>query len=194
MADPDHRPDMDAFDGLTVGLYRAGLLLAGLSCIGVAVVAGLRVGQLFPPWWVGQLVWALVGASAALSAATVHLYDKRIRWVLASAAPVGLALQLVAAVLPPEAWVVEPLQAAGVGFAGVTLSGLALKERFCFKLPGLRAVPVLWVAGLVPLLVDWPVGLLVAFGAVGLVLVALAVAKLLQPMDFDIGDKSRYQV
>lgn len=147
-----------------------------------------------PPWWLGPLLIVAAGATAALCAANVHLYDKRIRWVLQAAAPLGLALQAVGLAMP-DLWILAwPTQIAGLGFGFVTLSGLALKERFCFRIFGLRAVPLLLALGLLPLLVDWPLGAPILLGPAALVLGWLAVAKLGQPLHFDIGDRRAYQI
>lgn len=194
MADPDHIPVLDGFDRMTVVLYRLGIALAAVGLLTVAVLYGVRLALIFLPWWTGALAWAGVGAAVALSAANLHLYVKTVRWVLAGAAPLGLVLQVAALSMPDNwagAWV---LQVAGLGFVFVTLSGIALKERFCFRIPGLRLVPVLLAGGLVPVLIDWPAGVSVAYGLAGVVVAWLAVAKWTQPLGFDVGDKSRYQV
>jgi uncharacterized integral membrane protein len=194
MADPHHVPDLDPFDRLTVGLYRAGIAASALCLAGIAVAYGLRAAMVAPPWWLGPMLLTAVGATAALSATNVHLYDKRVRWVLQGAAPLGLALQAVALAMP-ETWAAAwPLQVAGVGFGFVTLSGVALKERFCFRIFGLRAVPALLALGLVPVLIDWPLAVPVVLGPAAIVLAWLAVAKLRQPRHFDIGDRRAYQV
>lgn len=194
MADPHHVPILDGFDRLTVGIYRASIGASAMCLAAIAAAYAMRAAMIPPPWWVGPMLLCAVGASAAMSAANIHLYDKRIRWVLQGAAPLGLALQAMALAMPdvwPAAW---PLQIAGVGFGFVTLSGIALKERFCFRIFGLRAVPALLALGLVPLLIDWPLAVPALLAPAAVVLGWLAVAKLRQPRHFDIGDRRSYQI
>lgn len=194
MADPHHIATLDGFDRLTIRLYRAGIVGSALMILGLAAVFGLRAALLGPPAWVGPVLLAAVGVTSALSAANLHLYDKRVRWILQGAAPLGLALQAVGATLPETSWASWPLQVAGVGFGFVTLSGIALKERFCFRIPGLRLVPPLLALALIPVLIDWPVAAPALLAPAGAVLAWLAVAKLRQPLHLDIGDRRAYQI
>lgn len=194
MANPEHVPDLDGLDRLTVALYRSGLALSALAIAGLAASYGLRAALLPPPWWVGPLLMVLAGTAIAVSAANLHLYDKRIRWLLQVAAPLGLAVQAVALALPDTWWIAWPAQTAGLGLGFVTLSGLALKERFCFRIFGLRAVPLFLALGLVPILIDWPLAAPFTLGPAALVLLWLAGAKWTQPLHFDIGDRSAYQL
>jgi uncharacterized integral membrane protein len=100
------------------------------------------------------------------------------------------AVLLFSGLLTGNGWVGD----AGLGFAFVVQSGVALKERFCFRLPFMNAVPWLLALALVPLRLglDRPAAVLLGGGAalVGL----LAVAKARMPLHFDIGDRRRYQV
>lgn len=194
MANPEHVPTLDALDRLTVRLYRGGLLLASASLLGLAAVYAARVNATPAPSGIGDVLIVLIGAAAALSAANLHLYDKRVRWLLAGAAPLGLAIQALALTAPAGFVLNWPLQTAGLGFGFVTLSGLALKERFCFRIPGLRGAPVLLAGALVPLTIDWPIGVPLLLAPASVLLGWLAVAKLWQPLHFDVGDKSAYQV
>jgi len=194
VADPHVIEDLDGFDRLTVALYRTGLGLSGLGVLGLsglylARALGVSIGR-------DGLTAALLGTTMAiaLSAACVHLYDKRIRWFIAGCAPLGLALQAVGLALPSPFWLAWPVQVAGVGFALVSLSALAFKEWFCFRIPGLRLVPVLLGLGTLPVVLDWDLGVPVLWGPAGLLVVALTVAKLRMPLTHDIGDRSRYQV
>lgn len=181
MANPEHVPDLDGFDRLTVRLYRTGLAAAS---VGVASLAGLlALGR--PP---GPAL-VLILAGALLAVLDMHLYDKRVRWVIAGAGQLGAVLMVLGGVAGLEivVW-------AGLGFVYVALSGFALKEQFCFRIPGLRLVPLFLAAGLVPLVAGWNPGAAALFGLASLPLAALAVAKWRMPLHFDVGDKSRYQV
>jgi uncharacterized integral membrane protein len=184
MADPQHVPDLDPFDRTTVTLYRAGLVGAALSLGVTAVLLGLGLDPM--PAWIGVLT------CTSLSVLDLHLYDKRIRWFIVMATHVGACLMVTAGWVEGSAghW----LHHAGVGFLFVTLSALALKEQFCFRVPFLRVVPVVLALSLVPLVagVAWASAAGVGVGAVLLGL--LAGAKLRMPLHYDIGDKSHYQI
>lgn len=184
MADPDHVPELDRFDRLTVSLYRIGIGLSALSLMLVALGPWLEV-----PGWLGR---AAVLVSTALLVADLHLYDKRIRWVIGAAGWVGSCLLFGGAVT--DGVVSHWVSHAGLGFLFVTLSALALKERFCFRIWGLRAVPALLAASLVPQLLEWPEATAVLLVPAALVYATLAVAKVRMPLHFDVGNKAAYQV
>ncbi len=184
MADPDHVPEMDAFDRLTVALYRAGLLA---QASGIGVVVASELGAVSRP-----LAGHLMLASVALSVGNLHLYDKRIRWIIVMAGWVGAVLTAAASTAP------DGLEAlfhyGGLGFLFVVTSALALKERYCFRLPGMRLVPAGLALGVFTGLAglgEVTAGLL---GLCGLLVGLLAGAKLRMPLHYDIGNKSAYQV
>jgi uncharacterized integral membrane protein len=186
MADPHHVPTLDGFDVFTVRLYRMGLCI---SAVGLALLAAsLLVGESSQD----GLCWVLVFVGAALSAANMHLYDKRIRWVIGASGWVGGALLLLAPHVPAawSPWVFY----AGAGFVFVVLSGFALKEQFCFKIAFLRLVPLVLATSLIPLLAEerTVAGMMLVMASVMYGL--LAVAKLRMPLHFDIGNKGAYQI
>lgn len=187
MADPHHIEELDGLDRLTVRLYRSGIALSAVGLLLAAAVYGAGQDE---AW--GRATWTLVLAGAALCIADMHLYAKHIRWVIGASGWLGAVLVFGAdaATEPLQPWV----RFAGVGFVFVSLSGFALKEQFCFRIPLLRAVPLLLAASLVPLLagIGWAAAALL--GVAGLVYGALAVAKMRMPLHFDVGDKSKYQV
>jgi uncharacterized integral membrane protein len=193
MANPEHVPVLDSFDRMTVALYRSGLVAASACLLAVAVLYTLKSVGVWVPTWAGPLSLALTSLCVMVCAVNLHLYVKQVRWLMAGAAPLGLALQVVALAIAevPGAHVLET---AGLGFVFVTLSGIALKERFCFRIPGLPLVPVTLALGLIPLLVDWPPGVAACYGFAGLVVGWLSIAKWGQPLHFDVGDKAAYQV
>lgn len=184
MADPQHEPELDSFDRLTVVLYRFGI---GMAAVAVALIG---VGGLLSwPTWLGHMAML---AATALLVADLHLYDKRIRWVIGAAGWVGACLLFAGSLADGE--VARWVSHAGLGFLFVTLSALALKERFCFRIWGLRAVPALLAASLIPQLGGWPVATASLLVPASLVVAALAVAKVRMPLHFDVGNKSAYQV
>jgi uncharacterized integral membrane protein len=194
MADPDHVAQLDGFDRATVLLYRLGLGATAASLAGSATLYALRAAQMWPPAWMTPIALVLVCVSVGLAATHVHLYVKHLRWFLLASTVLGMGLALVGLALPalhPASW---PLLVAGVGFTLVTASGLAWKERFCFRIPGLGLSPLLLAAGVFLVLADLPVGVAATWGPAALILGWLAVRKALQPLHFDIGDKARYQV
>lgn len=183
MANPEHVPTLDGHDRLTVALYRAGLVVAwaGVGAVATGSLTGWEV--------LGPVGVAGVLAGVLLAAVHLHLYDKRVRWVVQGAAGLG-------------AWAVGTgsllglalLGHAGLGFLYVAVSGFALKERFCFRVPGLGAVPWLLAGSLAPRVFDLPVLEGALLGLACVPLGVLLVAKARQPLHFDIGDRSRYQV
>lgn len=178
MANPEIESELDGIDRITVILYRLGLSLAALLllCRGVS----LLIGQDF----LSHRLWltALVVGSG-LCGFCLHIYDKRVRFLLQGLAWGGLMLAATGA---PDALV--------LGAALATLCGLAFKEQFCFAIPGIRLVPVLlplyWLLAL--LQATWA-SALVALVSGGL-LCLLSLAKWRMPLHFDIGDRSRYQL
>lgn len=184
MADPQHVPEMDAFDERSVRMYRAGLLLAALGLLALGLLAWFAPDRID----VGRDAVVL---GAALAGSNLHLYDKRIRSLIVSAAWMGAVVMLLAPSVPGDAGRVVGLLGLGLVFVG--LSGFALKEQFCFRVPLMRGVPWLLAMSLVPLLARWwglAGGLLVVAGAAYLL---LAVTKIRMPLHHDIGDKSKYQ-
>lgn len=181
MADPHHVEPLDGFDRGTVMAYRAGIAVCGLATAGLAAAHATGAAD----------VLARVGLvlGVALVGAHLHLYDRRIRWVIVGSAWLGAVLLFAGHVLG-NGWVGD----TGLGFAFVALSGVALKERFCFRLPLVVGVPLLLASALVPLRLGLgpPAAALLGAGA-GLLLL-LAVAKARMPLHFDIGDRSRYEV
>ena len=186
VADPQHIEKLDGFDRLTVRLYRAGLSVGSVSLItgGVVFASGLASDP------ARAVVWGGVALGAALCATSMHLYAKRIRWVISLSTALGLVVMGVAGGAAGHALTFH----AGLGLVFVAYSAWALKEQFCFKIPGLRLVPLFLAGSLLPLLVGpEPVagGLLVL---AGLVMAWLSIAKWRMPLTHDIGDKSAYQV
>ena len=179
MANPEHIAKLDGFDQATVVLYRLGLAVATSGVAMLAVLSGL--GRPDAP----AVLVILLGT--LMSVLNVHLYDKRVRWVIVAAAQVGAVL------IVAGAWH-ELLGRAGLGFLFVSLSGFALKEQFCFKIPGLRLVPLFLATGLIPLVFGVGVGAAVLFGVASLPMMVLAVAKWRMPLHFDIGNKAAYQI
>jgi uncharacterized integral membrane protein len=190
MADPDHTPTLDGFDELTVRLYRSGLTIAAFSLVLIGLLQlgrGLGLSEPPPIWETRTWLLCLIGTAGAIC--NMHLYDKRIRWFVGVCGWIG-AVFLVSSGGPESKWLFH----AGLGFIFVSLSAYALKEQFCFRIPGLRLVPLLLATSLLPMLGGQPVfsGLLLLIS--GLIYSALVIAKWRMPLHFDVGDKSHYQI
>ena len=181
MADPQHTPTLDGFDRLTVRLYRLGHGISGLGFVSLALCLLLGSGQ-----W-PAIAGILVGAS--LCAGNLHLYDKRIRWLVQAVVLLGLLLTTFGAAAG-----VLMLAQAGLGFCLVASSILAFKEWFCFRIPGLRLMPILLAAGVLSLAAGgWMVSQIL-FAIAGLVQLWLALKKTQMPLGHDIGDRAHYQI
>ena len=181
MADPQHVEPLDDFDRLTVGAYRLGIVVAGLALAAMAVQLGRGASD----------AWARVAlvAGLALIGAHLHLYDRVIRWVMVGAGWLGVVL-LYAGAVSGNGWVAD----AGLGFVFVTLSGVALKERFCFKLPLVNGVPLALGASLLPLRLGLGPVAAALLGVGAALVLLLGGAKARMPLHYDIGDRSKYQV
>jgi uncharacterized integral membrane protein len=179
MAHPDHVPELDGFDQMTVVLYRAGFFIGPTGLLAVALGADA------PGRW-------LVALGAVLCGWNVHLYDKRFRWLIPGFAWMGLLSGAGASALDGGlAWFFGEL---GLGLLLVLYSALALKEQLCFKVPLLRLVPAGLCVGALAHAFG-PVWLMApALGLAAAVLFRLAAAKTAQPLGFDIGDRSYYQL
>ena len=171
MADPHIKPAMDWLDYVTVIAYRLGFTAAAFAI-------------LLLPWEAetGVPAQKLTFLAAILCASSLHIYMKTFRLLLQAATWGGLIFALFGIPL------------LGLGGAFVTLGGLCFKEYFCFKVPGLRAQPVLLAALWVALVLE------ITFVAQGLaalsalLFLVTAIAKWRMPLHFDIGDKSKYEV
>ena len=181
MADPQHIEPLDGFDRTTVRLYRSGLTASSVGIGGAGAAIGLGLDP--------ALAFALVWLGVQLAVTNIHLYDARFKWLFTILAQLGSAGMLLGLGLG------QPIVFdAGLGFLFATLSGIGLKERLCFRIPGMKVMPAVLAASLVPLVFGWPLpaaALLVAGGGLA---GSLAFVKLGQPLHFDIGDKSKYRV
>lgn len=182
MADPHHVAVLDGLDVLTVRLYRVGLTVAAIGLATLTFAEATGQGEALARW--------VTGAGAALAVANLHLYDKRIRWFEAVLAWLGLGLSWLGGLVDDGGWTAD----AGLGFVFAAMSGLALKEQFCFRIPFLRAVPLILAPSLVPVVLDWGGPAAVMHGAAAALFGVLAAAKWTQPLHFDVGDKSRYTI
>ena len=92
---------------------------------------------------------------------------------------------------PPVAGTVGTL---GTGLLLAAASGLVLKEWFCFRIPLVRATPLVLATGVIAAWVGASAVAAACFGLGALAVAAVAVAKLRMPLGHDIGDRRHYQV
>jgi len=169
MADPHIQSPMDPLDYLTVVIYRLGFVLA------IPAIALL-------PWETKLPALELVLVAAAMCASSLHIYMKNFRLLLQFATWVGLLCY------------VAGLPMIALGGALITLGGLAFKEQFCFRVPGLQFQPLIVAAMWFALFFHIPYAAELLAGIAALLFLLLSVAKWRMPLHYDIGDKSKYQV
>jgi uncharacterized integral membrane protein len=186
-------------DRLSVVLYRTGLTTAAIAFGLGTLLALLGTNQpsLSP---VLDLLFVVFCAALGLSLWTIHIYLKPLHlalqlfWGLGCAVALYILLtqsqSLMTSIYPPFA-----LELMGVGFVFVSLTGLFVKEAFCFNRPQAKAlivlVPVLllghWLGAL-----SMPIekGLL---GAWAIVFLWFVLDKDTQPIPPDLGDKTVFE-
>lgn len=184
MADPQHTPEMDRFDRLTVRLYRLGV---GVTTTGLLLQAPV-LGFLDD---VDRLAVSFVAVGVALCLSNLHLYSKHVRWVMGTAGWLGMTGGVIA-----HLWSAPPfVHAVALGFLYVAASAVALKEQFCFRVPFLRFVPVFLAMSVLAQLdaLTAPYAGIPAALA-GIPYGVLAFAKTRMPLHFDVGDRANYEV
>ncbi len=186
MADPHIVEKLDGFDRITVRLYRYALFGSVLALL----ITPLQSLDPLPDLLLITMVW--------VATQMIHIYDHKFRFTFRVLGSVGAVLAAWALLFGPASILRPLMQLAGFGFACAALSAIALKERFCFKIPGLRAVPLFLGAGVL-----WRLYLVVApvaddplfeipFVLAGVIVLMMAVAKARMPLTHDIGDRSAY--
>lgn len=185
MADTEYQETLDVLDKVSVCFYRSGITLFALCCLLLAAIEGLKMTDFaLMSMLKTSSVW-LFAVSAALTGGNIHVYSKSVRAVIKASAWCGIVLLLIVT-QPTWQWL-----ALGTLFVG--FSAIALKESFCFQVPGLKLVPLLLIAAVVLMFVQihWAVALVMAL--TGIIMGYLALAKWKMPLHFDIGIKANYQ-
>ncbi|AGY56472.1 DUF2301 domain-containing membrane protein [Gloeobacter kilaueensis] len=171
--------------------YRLALLAMAISftLAGIAVIAG---GS---PWLVSAL-FALFAAALAVALFTIHIYMLALHralwalWAVGVAASVALSFALGAPIAQLVA--ANPLTVLAPGFVFAALTGICIKESFCFGW---------WETALVafclPVLILGYLGGMLApavgtglFAACALALLLVTIRKFFYPVPGDIGDKT----
>lgn len=168
MADPHIQSPMDAWDYLTVIIYRSGFVLATLMLLLLPYQPEIAS--------LGLLV------AGTMLASSLHLYAKSFRLIFQFSAWIGLLCYLFN----------FPLLALGAML--LVIGGLSYKEYFCFRVFGLNFQPIfvaiLWGA----VALEWQFLVYVLSAISGLLLLVLSIQKWRMPLHFDIGDKTKYQL
>lgn len=195
MANPEHVAVLDGLDRLTVRLYRTGLFIAAIGLLLVAVAhRGAMLDGHYA--WTRELrgAWFIAAVGTALVIYHIHLYDKNFRWLIPGFGWTGLVLMLGDQMLTTPAARPDLQFCVGLGLTYVALSAVALKERLCFKIFGMRAVPLVLALAVFATMANSPLLAGLLHGVSGTLYLWLAVSKARMPLHFDIGDKSSYQV
>lgn len=182
MADTRVKERLDVWDKLSIRLYRCGMILTGFTLLLLAVQ------QIFYPYWFKpSLIFLSLGV--LLQASSLHIYKKSIRWILVTSCWIGV--WLVAVSLATSGLLAAYLS---LGALFITLSGIAYKESFCFSLPYLKVMPLLFVLTWFAVLfapVQWAAGgfLLTAF-----IYLYMAWKKINMPLFYDLGARKKYEI
>lgn len=186
VANPEHKAVLDRFDKLSVCLYRSGISVFSIAAIFYAAILAGKAEWVVFPANMERMCLLIMALSSAMSAANVHVYDKYVRAVISWSSWVGILLMLSDTALS-YVWL-------SLGFIFITFSGIALKESFCFKVFGLKLVPLLLAMSTFLMMFEsWMLAACMLLLS-GFVLAYLSLEKWRMPLHFDIGDKSNYQV
>ena len=186
MANPEHTPEMEGLDYLTVAWYRVGLTIFAIS------IALHALEELIGWVVLGEWFLPLVGLSAASASANMHLYDPRFRWFVPLMSWIAFALLLF--VLNAAGAVREIGSLIGLGFFYAGMGMLAVKESFCFKIWGLPMVPFLLAGAILLRLGGANLIAAICLAVAALLYLWMVIAKWRMPLHFDIGDKSAYRM
>lgn len=188
MADPQHTPQMTALDNFTVALYRSGLVILSLSTL------LFIIESLFNTPLLQQYYLSVFAVGAALASANVHIYDVRFRWLLPFMAWLGFMLLAVSFGIPTESTTKHILTTGALGFFYAGAGMFAVKEQFCFKIPGLQTVPLFLAASVLCRFFHLSMVEVVLLIPASVLLLVLSVAKWRMPLHFDVGDKTKYNM
>jgi uncharacterized integral membrane protein len=186
MANPEHKEVLDPLDKVSVCMYRLGISVFSLALLGYVFVLLEKAMLLSLPNQFEHYTLLAVGVSTALSAANVHVYSKWVRAAITYSGWLGLVLLLSDIELIRVWW--------SLGFVFVTFSGIALKESFCFKVVGLKVVPVLLAISVPLIMLELWLACAALLGVSGFILGYLSIVKWQMPLHFDIGIKARYEI
>jgi uncharacterized integral membrane protein len=181
-------------DRQEVILYRVGLAIAAVS-FAIATASVFLIPTLAPQIATG--CYALMWLALGLSFFKIHIYLRplhlalQIFWAIGGLASVAIALSFFPTPLALTAYA-QPLTILGIGFTFAAMTGLFVKEAFCFD-----RLETKFLVVLVPtLLLGHMAGVLSANTEQTLLILwsalfaVFALRKAIQPIPPDIGDKS----
>ncbi|MGB7085087.1 MAG: DUF2301 domain-containing membrane protein [Phormidesmis sp.] len=184
---------IDEEDRQEVILYRAGLVVAA-SRFAIATLCIFFASGAVP--WVATICYGLLWCGLGLSFFKIHIYLRPLHRALQVFWAVGGLMSLAIALYYPTPLALtayqQPLTIFGIGFTFAALTGLFIKEAFCFNRLEAKFLIVL-VPGLLLghmagiLSADTEQGMLAVWAALFAV---FALRKVTQPIPPDIGDKS----
>ena len=183
MANPEYKETLDKLDQVSVCLYRAGICFFALSLLMLSVILSGVLPALEGYY---SLTLLVICVSSALSAANLHVYSKPIRTVITWSTWIGLIL-MISDAEQTRTWL-------SLGFIFITFSGIALKESFCFRVFGLKLVPLLLAMSTFALWFDQTIFAALLLSLAGLIMGYLSLAKWRMPLHFDIGNKANYDI
>ncbi|MEL6813797.1 MAG: DUF2301 domain-containing membrane protein [Cyanobacteria bacterium J06598_3] len=183
-------------DRTEVVLYRVGLGIAA-SSFAIAVLCVFFAGDIAP--WVATACYALMWCGLGLSFFKIHIYLRPLHRALQIFWAIGGAASLAVAIFYPTPLALtayqQPLTIFGIGFTFAAMTGLFVKEAFCFNRLETKFLVVL-VPGL---LLGHMAGLLsvqteqTMLSAWAVLFAIFALRKSFQAIPPDIGDKSVFE-
>lgn len=187
MADPQHTPHMSTLDNFTVILYRIGLLTMAVSTL-LFIIEKLSHTPLLQQFYLPTFA-----IGAALSSGNVHLYDVRFRWFIPLMSWLGFIFLAVSYGIKSETSSLSHIMETGsLGFFYAGAGMFAVKEQFCFKIPGLQTVPFLLAASIGCRFFHMEMFESIILIPASILLLILSIAKWKMPLHFDVGDKTKY--
>lgn len=185
MANPEHIENLDFFDKYTVIFYRTGITLFSLSTL-FFVISQLSNLNFFPLKYLNSSI----ALASLLSASSLHVYDKKFRWIFAF--PTWLSL-CIGFVFTQEQISNPTFRAILLGLFYITFSGLFIKEYFCFRIFALPFTPLFLATSLIPQTMENLNLQAYILAPVAILGVLLSYKKWNMPLHFDIGNRSYYQ-
>ncbi len=187
---------VDKGDRQEVILYRAGLAIAATS---FAAAVGCVLLDLEATPWIATVCYAVMWCALGVSFFKIHIYLRplhqalKVFWAIGGVASLAIAL-LYSTPLALTAYA-QPLTIFGIGFTFAALTGIFVKEAFCFN-----RLETKFLVFIVPgLLLGHMAGVLSVSTERGMLAVwavlfaVFAVRKAIQPIPPDIGDKSVFE-
>ncbi len=195
MANPEIKSILDGFDKFTVSLYRLGISIIAIATIIESILLILSFLALLDTYsssiaLLRNLYTVLLIISITFSSISIHIYDKSIRFFIVFNSFFAIILYLLFTKYFSDLYIIEVIS---LGFIYVSISVIAIKESFCFKIWGLKYIPLLLASSLIFRLINIEIIEAVLLLSASLLINILNISKWKMPLYFDIGDRSRYQ-